>query len=362
MLNRLVIPPETRFEERNIVVSGDVVVGSGTKLGFGLLGNKVIVGERCEINGDVIGEEVRLDAWADVRGAVSSKGDAYIGEFASISGKLTVFGDLEIGRNVRIKEGFEAKGLITIQDPLPVIIFIFFYLLELLRLGRLEEAEKLLSEAEELQTPLIIPENAVVTLERLEVNVDAEIMGSRVLGNLKCKNAVIESSEIFGSVRGKDILVDGSRIHGAVEGDNVYIINGSEVFGHIRANRVYMEEKCTVEGSILGKHGVWIKQSVDVNRGDLIGEEEEEGEEEIELTQNVEDVEEAEEAGKVVDSADTTDTAEIELVREENTGESGETVKTDETRTVKEDEENEEDDGMGQRKVQKDVSQPDAGA
>ncbi len=305
MLNRLVIPPETRFEERNIVTSGDIVVGPGTKLGFGLLGNKVIVGERCEINGDVTGEEVRLDAWADVKGAVTSKGDAYIGEFASIGGKLTVFGDLEIGRNVRIKEGFEAKGLITIQDPLPVIIFIFFYLLELLRLGRLEEAEKLLSEVEELKTPLIIPENAVVNLEKLEVDTDAEIMGSRVLGNLKCKNAVIESSEIFGSVRGKDILVDGSRVHGAIEGDNVYIINGSEVFGHIRANRVYMEEKCSVEGSILGKHGVWIKQTVEVSRGDLIGEEE---------------------------------------------------VKEIEPREA------EEDDGVGQREVQKDVSQPDAGA
>jgi predicted acyltransferase (DUF342 family) len=309
MLNRLIIPPETRFEERNIVASGDIVVGSGTKLGFGLIGNRIIVGERCEINGDVIGEEVRLDAWADVKGVVTSKGDAYIGEFANIGGKLTVFGDLEIGRNVRIKEGFEAKGLITIQDPLPVIIFIFFYLLELLRLGRLEEAEKLLSEVEELKTPLIIPENAVVNLERLEVDADAEIMGSRVLGNLKCKNAVIESSEIFGSVRGKDILVDGSRVHGAIEGDNVYIINGSEVFGHIKASRVYMEEKCSVEGSILGKHGVWIKQMVEISRGELIGEEEE-----------------------------------VKEVKEVESGEA------------------EEDDGVGQREVQKDVSQPDAGA
>lgn len=336
MLNRLVIPPETRFEERNIVVSGDIVVGSGTKLGYGLLGNRVIVGERCEINGDVIGEEVRLDAWVDVKGAVTSKGDAYIGEFASIGGKLTVFGDLEIGRNVRIKEGFEAKGLITIQDPLPVIIFIFFYLLELLRLGRLEEAEKLLFEVEELRTPLIIPENAIINLERLEVDADAEIMGSRVLGNLKCKNAVIESSEIFGSVRGKDILVDGSRVHGAIEGDNVYIINGSEVFGHIRANRVYMEEKCSVEGSILGKHGVWIKQTVEVSRGELIGEEEE-----------LQELEVAEEVGmEKADEADGIHKAEAEPVKAED-------VKAGE---------DEKDDGVGQREVQKDVSKPDAGA
>jgi len=263
LLNKLVIPANTKFEEGNVVVEGDVIVCSSANLGYGIIGKKVVIGEKASIQGGIVGEEVRIDAWSNVKGDVVSKGDAYVGEFASIGGKLTVFGDLEIGRNVRIKEGFEAKGLITIQDPLPVILFIFFYLLELLRLGRLEEAEKLFGE-EEFNSPLIIPEGSNLSLEQIKTSTDVEIVGSRVLGNIRAKDISVEGSEVFGSLRGKDIVVDGSRIHGAIEGRTVFITNGSEVFGHIKAERVYMEEKCAVEGTIIGKAGVLIKPKVDV--------------------------------------------------------------------------------------------------
>uniref|UniRef100_A0A7C3M9P4 Acyltransferase n=2 Tax=Archaeoglobus fulgidus TaxID=2234 RepID=A0A7C3M9P4_ARCFL len=283
MLEKLLIPPNTRFEERNIVASGDVIIGPNSKLSYGIIAKKIIVGERTAIEGDLLGEEIRLDAWCSVTGNVTSKHDAYIGEFASIGGKLTVYGDLEIGRNVRIKNGFEAKGLITIQDPTPVLFFIFLYLMFLLRLGRLEEAEKLL-EMEEFDAPLIIPEGSQISLDRISTRKDAEISGSRVLGNIRARDVYAEDSEIFGSLRGRDVVVSKCRVHGAIEGRVVYIVNSSEVYGYIRADRVYMEEGCSVEGGIVGREGVWIKEKVE-----LPGRKEvEEVEEEVETAKSFE--------------------------------------------------------------------------
>lgn len=257
------IPENTKFEEKNIMVKGDAVIGANSNLGYGIIAKKIVVGDKSNVDGDLIGEEIRVGEWCNIKGNVSCSYDAYIGEFTTIGGKLTVYGDLEIGRNVRIKSGFEAKGLITIQDPLPIIMFIFLYILELLRLGKLDDIEKLFEE-EKFETPFIVPENSTITIEKIETRKDMEIVGSRVLGNLKAKNVFIESSEIFGSVRGGDIILDGSKVHGAVEGKTVYIVNGSGVVGYIKAERVYMEEKCCIEGSIIGRQGVWIKSTIEL--------------------------------------------------------------------------------------------------
>ena len=276
MLEKLVIPPNTKFEERNLVVEGDALIGANSELGYGIIARKVIVGEKTTIEGDVFGrEEVRLGAWCNVKGDVISRGDAYIGEFASIDGRLTVYGDLEIGRNVRIKNGFEAKGLITIQDPMPIIMFIFLYLLELLRLGKLEEAEKIF-EAEDFLSPLEVPENSVMNIDVIRTDKDIEITESRVLGNIKARNAKVERGELYGSLRGDILIIDSSRVHGAIEGREVYLVNGSVVLGHIKAEKVFIEERCVVEGSIIGKSGVWIKPSVELPKLEVVEEETEE--------------------------------------------------------------------------------------
>jgi len=291
-LDRLIIPENTKFEEGRIVADGDVIVCPGSNIGYGINARKIIVGEKVRIEGDVVGEEVRIDSWCNIRGNVVSKGDAYIADFTTIDGKLTVFGDLDIGRNVKIKGGFEARGLITIQDPLPVIIFVFFYLLELLRLGKLEEAEKLFEELEdeEIINPLIIPENAVINLNTIKTNSPVFVERSRVLGNVRALSAEITDSEVFGSVKcsisnvsnikpgrtgdeekpgesdGKPgvIVIRNSKVHGAVEGKLVAVMKGSEVVGHIKAERVYVEESCVVEGTIVGEAGIIIKPKLNL--------------------------------------------------------------------------------------------------
>ncbi len=251
-----------KFDEGMLYHEGDVIVGANSKLDYGVSGRKVVIGERCHIKGDVVCEEVRLDSWVTIDGSVFCKGDAYIGEFSSINGKLVVYGNLEIGRNVRIKEGFEAKGLITIQDPLPIIIFLFVYILELLRLGRIEEVEKLFEE--DFENPLIIPENSKLSLEFIELNANAEIASSRVVGNLRGKNILLRDCEIFGSVKGRDVAITSSKVHGAVEGRKIYIARESEIYGFVRGEEVFMEEGCSVEGSIVGRKGVWIKENVEI--------------------------------------------------------------------------------------------------
>ncbi|NOY10950.1 MAG: acyltransferase [Archaeoglobi archaeon] len=282
MLESLVIPEGTKFDETMIVHEGDVIVGNNSTVGFGIRARKVIIGDRATVEGDVIGQEVRIDSWAKIKGNVTCFGDTYIGEFASISGKLTVHGDLEIGRNVRIEKGFEATGLITIQNPLPVIMFLFIYIMELLRLGRLDELEELFSE--EFENPLVIPDDSKVSIERIQTSKNAVIKNSRVLGNLRARDVLVEGTELYGSVRGRDVVINSSKIHGAVEGRKVYIVSGSSVFGSINAEEVHMENGCVVEGSIVGRKGVWIRDRVEF---ELEGEQEDDGVGEEEIQKDV---------------------------------------------------------------------------
>ena len=269
MLERLVIPPNTKFDERTLIVEGDVVVGPNSEIGYGIIARKIVLGDRVTVGGEIFGrEEVRLGAWCNVKGNVISKGDAYVGEFTNIEGRLTVFGDLEIGRNVRIKNGFEAKGLITIQDPMSVVMFVFLYLLELLRLGRLEEAERIFDE--EFESPLEIPENTIMNIDTIKTDKDVVVTESKVLGNVRAKGIYVTSGELYGSLKGKIAVINGSRVHGSVECDEVYLVNGSIVLGHITAGRVYMEEGCVVEGSIIGRRGVWIKPKVELPEEEVV--------------------------------------------------------------------------------------------
>jgi len=266
----LVIPRNTRFDETAIIHDGDVIIGANCTIDYGIFGRKVIIGDKTEVNGDVVAEEIRIGSWCKIRGNVVSRGDAFIGEFSSIKGKLTVYGDLEIGRNVKIGKGFEAKGLITIQDPLPVVVFIFLFILELLRLGKIEEVEKLFEE--DFLNPISIPDNSKVSLELIQTGHDAVFEESKVLGNVRARDVRTFSTELFGSITGRKILIDSSVIHGAVKGREVYIINQSHVFGQIQGEEVFMEKGCVVEGSIIGKKGVWIKDRVEID--DRLGEEE----------------------------------------------------------------------------------------
>ncbi len=227
MLEKLLIR-NAKFEERTIVADGDVLIGQNSRVNYGILAKRVIAGERVHIGGDVVGDEIRFDSFCTISGDLVSKGDAYIGEFAGIDGKLTVYGDLEIGRNVRIKNGFEARGLITIQNPASVIFFLLLYIMLLFRLGKMEEVFKLLEDVE-IEPAIILPEKCSVDVDKILVTKNADVFDSRLQGTLKARDIYVGGSEIIGCLRGRDVIVDDSEIHGFVEGRNIYLLNSSRI-------------------------------------------------------------------------------------------------------------------------------------
>lgn len=259
-MEKFVVPARTKFEERTLIVDGDFVAGSNSKIGYGIIAKRVFIGERVKIEGDILAFEVRIDRLSSVEGNVVSKGDAYISEFVTINGKLTVFEDLEIGRNVRIKKGFEAKGLITIQDPLPLIMFLIFYIMLLLRISKFDEVGKIFNE--NFENPMIIPENSVVEIDRIDTDKDFEASECKVLGSVRARNIKLFKCEVFGSLKGEKIVVSSSIVHGSIEGSEVYLKDSSIVMNNIDAEKVFMEVGCCVEGSILAKKGVMIRQKV----------------------------------------------------------------------------------------------------
>ncbi|MCS7130712.1 MAG: acyltransferase [Archaeoglobaceae archaeon] len=271
MLEKMLIRG-AKFEERTIVANGDVLIGQNSRVDYGILAKRLTAGERVFIGGDVIGEEVRIDSFSTINGDLISKGDAYIGEFAEIEGKLTVYGDLEIGRNVKIKNGFEARGLITIQNPASVIFFLLLYLMLLFRLGKIEEVFKLIEDVE-LEPSIILPEKCSVGVDRIFTTKNADLYDSRILGTLKARDIYLTRTEVVGGVRGREIIVDRSMIHGSVEGKIIYLLNSSKVGMHVKGDRVYMEKGCIVDGGIIARDGVWIKDSIDLKTdlGEEIG-------------------------------------------------------------------------------------------
>ncbi len=262
MLEKMLIRG-VRFEERSIVADGDVLIGQNSTVDYGILTKRLFAGERVFIGGDVVAEEVRIDSFSTISGDLVAKGDAYIGEFAGIDGKLTVYGDLEIGRNVRIKNGFEARGLITIQNPASVVFFLLLYLMLLFRLGKIEEVLKLIEDVE-LDPSLVLPEKCHVGAERIVTTKNADIYDSRLLGTVKARDIYVGGSMIVGSLKGRNVIVDRSEILGSVEGRVIYLLNSSKVGTHVKGDRVYMEKGCIVDGGIIARDGVWIKDSIEL--------------------------------------------------------------------------------------------------
>ena len=105
-----VIPDGTLFDGRIIKVDGDAVIGNACSLEYGIEATRFFAGERVKIKGDITtASDVRIDLFSSVEGNIMCGGDAYIGEGTSIHGKLSLKRDLDVGDNVEITEGFEAK-------------------------------------------------------------------------------------------------------------------------------------------------------------------------------------------------------------------------------------------------------------
>lgn len=256
------------MEEHSIVVDGDIIVGNYAELGFGLIGNSVVAGEHVKINGSILSEnDVRIDLWSEIAGDVRTKTDAYIGEFVNIKGKLHTAGSLDVGNNVKIDGGYDVKGWIIVRNPLPIVMFVFFYLMALLQMGNEEEVEKaldeLFSEDERANRVMSIPNRTKMDLEMIKTTSNA-VIGShcRLLGNIRSRSLSMGNHvTLFGSVRTTGAIAAGSgcTIHGNIDSrEKVRIGRNCRILGKITADSVILHESSKVDGNLIAANGVTI--------------------------------------------------------------------------------------------------------
>ena len=258
-IDRLTIPDGTEVQEHDLVTDGDVLIGGGSTVEFGLRGRSLVAGERVTFEGDIEMEgDCRLDMWSSVDGNVLVGEDAYLGERVSVTGRLVVGGDLDIGDDVDIEEGFEANGWIVIRNPMPTVVFFMIYLTHLLRLGEAEEAESLIEElsADPDLDPVRIPHNATVGDDVWQVSTAATVGDDcRLHGNIRAEEIEVgEENDVFGSLRARgDVSVgSGTTVHGDVTTRNgdVRVEPGATVLGDVSGNDVTLSRHADVDGTI----------------------------------------------------------------------------------------------------------------
>lgn len=255
-----------------IVTRGDVVLADGVECDFGFATpERVFMGERVRIGGNVeAGGDVRADMFSTVGGNVRAGGSAYLGERVDIGGKLSVEMDLDVGDDVKIAQGFEARGWINIRNPVPLVMYIFIYLMQLVQMGRSEEVERILKEIEDGEDAALavsdvyafLPEGTTIGLQESRVKGNILIAEDcRVLGNWRADGfaSLGKGVKLHGALRadGDVTLEDLCEVHGEIVTDGeVRVGNGCHVYGPITARRVEMRQSALVDGAITAKEGV----------------------------------------------------------------------------------------------------------
>lgn len=267
----LVIPDGTRFEEHTLLAPGDVVLGNYCKVEFGIhTDQRIFAGENAKIQGRLhSGAEIRLDHFCLVQGDVDAKANVFLGEKARIEGKLIVGGDLDVGDDVAITKGFEAKGWINIRSPVPIVMYLFLYLMELLRMGRGDEVDRILKEIEDARETIQIGEKFLYLPDRSSLGLQqSSIHGNffvgrdcRILGNYRIRgNATVgPGSKLYGALRAEGTvrLQATSEVQGTLEATGKAIIGeGCRVLGDVRAQEVEMYPSSVVDGRIVAPGGV----------------------------------------------------------------------------------------------------------
>jgi len=265
------LPDQTELQERTLKTDLDIVIGDRCRINYGLSGNDVVVCEFSKIDGNIIAAgDARIDNWCEVAGDVIVEEDAYLGEGVKIQGKLVVKGDLDIGDNVQIARGFEAKGWISIRNPMPVIIYIMMYLVAVLGIEKQEELDAVLQklfgdDEAPAATPLMIPAGAVLNMQTFSVPESMAIgAGCRLHGNIRAGSiAIREGTTIFGSLHVKEdaSIARGSVIHGDVQSEgDVAVEQEVHILGNVSCRSLTLHENARVDGVIRAPAGLTIER------------------------------------------------------------------------------------------------------
>ncbi len=263
------------MEEHTIVVDGDVIAGNHSEIKYGLIARSTILGERVTLSGDLVSRgDTRIDIWSHIGGNVKTDKNAHIGEFVNIDGKLVVKGDLDVGNDVRINGGFEAKGWIVVRNPIPVMVYLFLYVSELLRLGKDEEVEKALEElfADDVESvsmnSLIIPNGSRISMDSIKVPSNAIIGNNcRLVGNIRATSLEMgNGTTLYGSIRTINYvrLSQDNIVHGnIISKGSVYIDAGTHILGEINANSIRIHENARVDGVMRAPGGIIFEREED---------------------------------------------------------------------------------------------------
>lgn len=268
----LIIPDNTKFDERTIITKGDVVIADRCLLQFAIkTDGRIFVGEHVIIDGGLEAtKDIRADIFSSIGGDVESGGNVYLGEKVNVKGTLSLKGDLDVGDSVEIEKGFEAKGWINIRSPIPVVIYIFIYLMQLLKMGHSEEIDRILEEMEEnegdiipiSETFLFIPNNSIIGVQKSKVDFNLHVgKASRILGNYDVKGNVFidNNSVIHGTLKSGGDIICGKKVN--IQGNidahgDVRIEDKTKVAGNVSAEKIYLSKTASVNGTLLGKNGV----------------------------------------------------------------------------------------------------------
>ncbi len=266
-----VLPDGSHFLEHMIETTGDTVLGDHAQVDYGITTPRSLyIGDGVDVLGDLrAGEDVRMDVFTTVDGEVKADGSAYLGEGVRVTGRLSVEQDLDVGDEVTLEEGFEARGWINIRNPVPTVIYVVIYLLQLMRQGRSEEVERVLNHLQDAEQTYEISETFMFVPNGSKLGLqDSHIRGGmsagadcRVLGNFRTEDdaRLGRGTELHGSLRaqGSVRLASGAIVHGDVEAwDEVHLGEDAIVHGTIEATNVELRPSSEVKGTIKAPQGV----------------------------------------------------------------------------------------------------------
>lgn len=261
-----IIPPGTRFEGGIIQLDGDAVIGNNCGVEQVIEAERCFVGERTTVGSLTAADDVRIDYFSTVNGDVVCGGDAYIGEGCVIDGMLRLRGDLDVGDNVKIRDGFEAQGWIHIRNPLPMVLYVLLYLLELMKRGHSEEVERILQEYEKESAVISIAEQYLFLPHGSTLGDNSSIAGGlrirdgcHVTGNFTTKEDIVveEGSVVAGSLyaQGSVRIGDDVRVEGGITGSTVRV-GAASIAGGIDAGSVRLSPEASIDGKIKAPDGV----------------------------------------------------------------------------------------------------------
>ena len=266
----LVIPDNVKFEEHNIVTSGDVIIGDRVNFGLGIITDgRVFIGENANIKGSIVSkDDVRIDMWSRVEGDVAGEKDVYLADKVKIKGKLSVGKDLELSDSAEVGK-FEAKGWINVRSPISLVIYIFLYIMELLRQGRSSEVKMILEELDEGDEEflisddfLFVPNDSDITLQRASIKGDCRIGEKcRILGNYFISGLmkVGNNTKFHGSISaGKDVKIGSdSYVSGNVYSKgSVNVDANTQIHGNVKSKSMEMQKSTVVDGTIHARGGI----------------------------------------------------------------------------------------------------------